>query len=93
MRCPAPSTASPRPLTASGHGRQDYLHLAPRSDEERTAQRKAARLSLDTSVHRGEDWKRLVAAVGETLGQDGVEVDASRWHKVRATQVEGDASR
>lgn len=66
---------------ASGHGRQDYLHLVPRSDEERTTQRKAARLSLDTSVHRGEDWKRLVAAVGETGGQGGGEGGASRWHK------------
>lgn len=37
--------------TESGHGKADYLRVAPRTEEERLAARKAARLSLDTSAH------------------------------------------
>ncbi|KAL4853803.1 Calcium-dependent protein kinase 34 [Chlorella vulgaris] len=44
----------------SGHGKTDYLRAAPRTEEERSAQRKAARLSLDTSAHGGDEYKRLL---------------------------------
>ena len=37
------------PFAESGHGKGDYLRVAPRTAEERAAARKAARLSLDTS--------------------------------------------
>ena len=47
----SPPTPTP---TESGHGKADYLRVAPRTEEERLAARKAARLSLDTSAH-GED--------------------------------------
>lgn len=41
----------------SGHGKADYLRVAPRTEEERLAARKAARLSLDTSAHgEGGGW-------------------------------------
>ena len=45
---PPPGPASPRPA-GSGHGSTDYLRVAPRTQDERLAARKAARLSLDTS--------------------------------------------
>lgn len=44
----------------SGHGKADYLRVAPRTEEERLAARKAARLSLDTSAHGGDDFQRLL---------------------------------
>ena len=37
-----------------------YLRAAPRSEQERSEQRKAARLSLDTSVHGGERYQALL---------------------------------
>ena len=54
LRCPpaAPAPSPPPPPSSdSGHGRSEYARAAPRSEAERTAQRKAARLSLDTSGH------------------------------------------
>ena len=53
------------PSAESGHERTDYLRAAPRSEEERQAQRKAARLSLDTSGGRCKECgrtRRQVAA-------------------------------
>ena len=44
----------------SGHGKFNYLRAAPRSEEERQEQRKAARLSLDTSAHGGERYRQLL---------------------------------
>lgn len=38
-------------LHSSGHGRSDYLHACSVNPRERIEQKKAARLSLDTSVH------------------------------------------
>jgi hypothetical protein len=43
--------ASDLALQGSGHGRSDYLHTFSRTPQEKMEQRKAARLSLDTSVH------------------------------------------
>ena len=43
--------ASDLALQGSGHGRSDYLHTFSRTPREKMEQRKAARLSLDTSVH------------------------------------------
>lgn len=76
---PATCTGYPRlhsnPQTTmcaeSGHGQHHYLRTAPRSEEERAEQRKAARLSLDTSAHGGDHFadllKRLESARSEEL--------------------------
>jgi hypothetical protein len=48
------------PGAGSGHGQFNYLRAAPRSQEERQEQRKAARLSLDTSAHGGDRYRQLL---------------------------------
>lgn len=45
--------ASELAAIGSGHGQMNYLRAVPRTEKERQEQRKAARLSLDTSAHGG----------------------------------------
>lgn len=44
----------------SVHGSHNYCRWVPRTEEERAEQRKAARLTLDTSAHAGSEYRRLV---------------------------------
>lgn len=53
--------ASELAAIGSGHGQFNYLRAAARSKEERQEQRKAARLSLDTSAHGGDRYHELLA--------------------------------
>ncbi len=61
----------PHTYAGSGHGQYHYLRTAPRNEEEREEQRKAARLSLDTSAHGGQEYgdllRRLEAAREQEL--------------------------
>ncbi len=41
-------------------GAADYVRCVGRTPEERAEQRKAARLSLDTSAHAGSEYRRFV---------------------------------
>jgi calcium-dependent protein kinase len=45
--------ASELAAIGSGHGQMNYLRAVPRTEKEKQEQRKAARLSLDTSAHGG----------------------------------------
>ena len=45
---------------ARGGGEGDYVRCVGRTPEERAEQRKAARLSLDTSAHAGSEFRRFV---------------------------------
>lgn len=49
----------------SGHGRMDYLRAVPRSEQERSEQRKAARLSLDTSAHGNSKYLEMMSSMEE----------------------------
>lgn len=54
----------------SVHGTNDYMRWVGRSQEERSEQRKAARLCLDTSAHAGTEFQRLMtvlSSVSDTL--------------------------
>ena len=53
--------ASELAAMGSGHGQMSYLRAVPRSEEERQEQRKAARLSLDTSAHAGAKYAEMMA--------------------------------
>jgi Ca2+-binding EF-hand superfamily protein len=44
----------------SGHGRMDYLRATARTEDEKQEQRKAARLSLDTSAHGGSRYQEIL---------------------------------
>ena len=64
MRAAATAAAATRASRPGGstHGGDEYLRTVGRSDAERSEQRKAARVMLDTSAHGGDDYKRLVRA-------------------------------
>ena len=47
----------------SVHGTNDYMRWVGRSQEERSEQRKAARLCLDTSAHAGTEFQRLLTVL------------------------------
>ncbi|CAL5220717.1 g2773 [Coccomyxa viridis] len=47
----------------SVHGTSDYMRWVGRSQEERSEQRKAARLCLDTSAHAGTEFQRLMTVL------------------------------
>ena len=47
-------------LAGSMRGDGSYLRFVGRTPEERKEQRKAARLSLDTSAHAGSEYRRFV---------------------------------
>ena len=53
--------ASELAAIGSGHGQMNYLRVAPRTEDERQEQRKAARLSLDTSAHGGGRFAEFLA--------------------------------
>jgi serine/threonine protein kinase/Ca2+-binding EF-hand superfamily protein len=57
--------ASELAAIASGHGQMNYLRAVPRSEEERSEARKAARLSLDTSTHGGSKYHETLARLQE----------------------------
>ena len=46
-------------------GRNDYLRYVGRSEAERAEQRKAARLSLDTSAHAGSEYQRFMRVLSQ----------------------------
>ena len=50
-------------LAGSVHGTNDYMRWVGRSQEERSEQRKAARLCLDTSAHAGTEFQRLMTVL------------------------------
>jgi len=59
--------ASELAAIGSGHGRMNYLRAVPRTEKERQEQRKAARLSLDTSAHGGgrfAEFKKILESEG-----------------------------
>ena len=69
-------------VAGSVHGTNDYIRWVGRSQEERSEQRKAARLCLDTSAHDGTEFQRLMTVlsnVSGTLREFECSVRASQW--------------
>jgi serine/threonine protein kinase/Ca2+-binding EF-hand superfamily protein len=58
--------ASELAAIGSGHGQMNYLRAVPRTERERQEQRKAARLSLDTSAHGGGRFAEFMKKIEES---------------------------
>ena len=100
---PTTTTKSTAIATASDLGEPGlfYARTAPRSERERAAARKAARLALDTSAHGGAGFARLVRAFedeareasvhgGSAHGAAGLGVGGRRTSGDMAATTEGE---
>jgi hypothetical protein len=67
VRCARSS--APCAAGGSDHGGVEYVRYAGRSAREREEQRKAARLSLDTSCHGGDEFDRLHRVISSRRGR------------------------